>query len=80
MIYFIYYLFIKVAETLSITERIGICIQYSDLTTGWISKELIDSQQGRGIYLFSKVSGSAKGAHPASYTMGSWGKVAGAQS
>jgi len=45
---------------------------------GLISKELINSQQGQDIYLFPKVSGSAKGAHPASYTMDAWGKVAGA--
>jgi len=45
---------------------------------GWISKELIDSQQRQDIYLFPKVSGSAKGAHPASYAMDAWGKMAGA--
>jgi len=48
------------------------------MTMGWISKELIDSQQGQEIYLFSKVSGSPKAAHPASYTMDAWGKMAGA--
>jgi len=45
---------------------------------GWISKELIGSRQGQDIYLFPKVSGSAKGARPASYAMDAWGKVAGA--
>jgi hypothetical protein len=39
---------------------------------GWTFKELTDSWH---IYLFSKVSGSAKGAHQASYAMGPWSKV-----
>jgi hypothetical protein len=54
------------------------------LAMGWTAEEWgFDSRQKKEICLFSTASRPGSGAHPASYTMGTWGcftwgKVAGA--